>query len=137
MSREKAAPSKRIGSTTRAEKAREDLKYILTDENHPLYFYKDIEFARKYNVTRHTIYHIREELGAPSRSERILKKLKSIDLKEHTMRDLSKMLGIKYQNLYKIILENRLTAKPDTPPIVHLKKYQISMKGKKKKPRKQ
>jgi Zn-dependent peptidase ImmA (M78 family) len=112
------------------------MKLILTDENNPLYFYKDIEFARKYDVTRHTIYSIREELGILPRSDRLLKKLRQLDLKRYTIKELSKMLNIKYQNLYKIILENNLVVKQDVPPITHLKKYQADRKGMKKKPRK-
>jgi Zn-dependent peptidase ImmA (M78 family) len=112
------------------------MKLILTDENNPLYFSKDIEFARRYGVTRHTIYSIREELGILSRSERLFKKLKQIDLKQYTLKELSQMLGVKYQNLYKVILENKMQVKPDVPPITHLKKYQAERKGKKKRSKK-
>lgn len=90
------------------------MQVILTDENNPLYFAKDIEFARRYDVSRLTIYSIRDELGAPSRYQRLLKKLKSLDLSLYTINDLVKMLGVKYQNLYKVILENNLKVKPDT-----------------------
>jgi predicted transcriptional regulator len=129
-------PSKRIGGLERAEKARQEMKLILTNERHPLYFAKDIEFARRYDVTRHTIYKIRDTLGILSRSERLLKKLKSTDTKQFTLKELSQMLRVKYQNLYKIILENEFQVKPDVAPITHLKKYQAANKGKKKKPKK-
>jgi len=89
------------------------MQVILSDENNPLYYSKDIEFARRYDISRLTVYHIRDDLGAPSRYQRILKKLKSLDLSLYTINDLTKMLGVKYQNVYKIILENNLKVKPD------------------------
>lgn len=124
--------SKRIGGLERAEKARQEMRLILSDENNPLYFAKDIEFARRYDVSRHTIYKIRDDFKIPSRSDRLLKKLKHLDLKRFTLKDLSKMLNIKYQNIYKVILENKFKVKSDVPPITHLKKYQASQKGKQK-----
>lgn len=109
------------------------MKHILTDEDDPLYLAKDMDFARKYDVSRHTIYKIRDRLKSPARSQRLLKKLCGMDTKKHTIKELSKILKVKYQNLYKIILENRIEVRQDIPPVTHLKKYQTS---KKKKPRK-
>jgi hypothetical protein len=130
--------SKRVGGLARAEKARSEMQVILTDENNPLYFAKDIEFARKYDVTRHTIYFIRDTLNIPSRSERLLNKLKKLDLKKYTIKELAEMLRLKYQNLYKVILENGFQVKPDTAPIAYLKKYQADRKvqNKTEKPKK-
>ena len=71
-------------------------------------FDKDIDFAKKYKVTRHTIYKIRETYDIPSRSDRILKVIRSMDIGKSTIRDISKKLGIKYQNLYKIIKDNSI-----------------------------
>jgi hypothetical protein len=128
-----SASSKRIGGMERAEKAREALKLIFADESHPMYFSKDIEFARGFNVARHTIYKIRENLGVSPRSERLLKKLHALDLSQFTIKELSTLLNVKYQNLYKIILEHKFQVKPDTPPIVFLKTYQATHKGQRKK----
>ena len=93
------------------------MQMILTDENNPLYFAKDIDFARRYDVSRLTIYSIRDQIGAPSRYQRLLKKLRGLDLSLYTINDLVKMLGVKYQNLYKVILENKLKVKPDVPRV--------------------
>jgi len=131
MTKEKDTVSKRIGAPGRAEVARAQMQLIFSDENHPMYFAKDIEYARRYDVTRITIYKIRDSFGVPPRSERLLKKLKKLDLSQHTIKDLSKMLNIKYQNLYKTIQENGLKIKNDTPPITFLKKYQAERKSSK------
>jgi len=112
----------------RAQKAREELVLILQDEGNPLYFSKDIELAKKFSISRHTMYKIREEYDIPSRTSRILNVLKSIDLSKHTIKELSEKLSIKYQNLYRIIKDNSLTTKPDVPPIEALKGYQRSRK---------
>ena len=106
--------NKKIGGTARAEVARKEMEKILSDDKDPMYFAKDIEFARKYDVSRHTIYFIRDQLEAPSRSERIINKLKKINLSKFTLKDLSSMLGLKYQNLYKIVTENKMKTKEDT-----------------------
>ena len=113
MAKATCSTSKKIGGVARAKKAREEMQLILTDENHPLYLAKDIEFARRYDVSRLTIYNIRDDLKQPSRYQRIVKKLKSLDLSLYTINDLTKMLQVKYQNLYKIILENKLKVKVD------------------------
>ena len=69
--------NKRIGGLDRAKIAREEMKLIMSDIKNPMYFAKDLEFAKKFNVTRHTIYKAREILKIPSRSERILEKFGS------------------------------------------------------------
>jgi len=96
----------RIGGMDRAKIAREEIIAILSDETNKHYFDKDIDFAKKYKVTRHTIYKIREVYGIPSRSDRILRAIKDIDWKNISIKDISKKLGIKYQNLYKIVNDN-------------------------------
>jgi len=93
------------GGQERAKLARASMQVLFNNPGDPLYFAKDIEFARKFDVTRHTIYKIREKLKIPSRSDRIYKRLKDMNYKEYSINDLSKILGIKYQNLYKIIKE--------------------------------
>jgi predicted transcriptional regulator len=87
------------GGQERAKLARAFMQVLFKDSNDPMYFAKDIE------VTRHTIYKIREDLKIPSRSERIVKRLKDLDYQKYSINDLSKLLNIKYQNLYKIIKE--------------------------------
>jgi len=120
--------NKKIGATVRAKRARESMQEIFSVANHPLYFAKDIDFARKYDVSRHTIYRIREDLNILSRSTRILNRLNKMELTEFTIKDLEKILHVKYQNLYKIILENGLQIKQDVLPIEFLKKYQKDKK---------
>ena len=120
--------NKKIGGAERAKKARQELIILLQDEKSQLYFAKDIELAKKYDISRHTMYKIREEYEIPSRLFRILNVLKSIDLSKYTIKDLSEKFNIKYQNLYRIIKDNNLKVKPDTPPIESLKRYQKSKK---------
>lgn len=115
--------NKKIGGLKRAQKAREDIVVMLQDDSSSLYYYKDIELARKYNVSRHTIYKIRHDYDIPSRSVRIAEALKKIDANRYTIKELSKKLGIKYQNLYRIVKDLKIRVKPDTPPIESLKKY--------------
>lgn len=105
--------NKRIGGTDRAKIARDDLEVIFTDSTHPEHMEKDIYFARKYDVTRHTIYKIREDFKIPSRSKRVLAVLKSIDTGKYTLHELSKTLDLKYQNLYKTMVDNNLPYKKD------------------------
>jgi hypothetical protein len=93
------------GGQERAKLARAFMQVLFKDSNDPMYFAKDIEFAKKFEVTRHTIYKIREDLMIPSRSERIIKRLKDIDYKKYSINNLSKLLNIKYQNLYKLLKE--------------------------------
>jgi len=118
----------KLGGSTRAKRARESIQEVFSVANHPLYFAKDIDFARKYDVSRHTIYKIRKELGIKPRAIRILSRLKKMELTEFTLKDLEKTLHIKYQNLYKIILENGLKVKQDVLPIEFLKRYQRNKK---------
>jgi predicted transcriptional regulator len=87
-----------------------------------------MDFARQFLVSRHTIQKIREELSVPSRSERIIERLKRMDLKELTIKELSDILHVKYQNLYKILTENDMQVKPDKRPVESLKKYQKERK---------
>lgn len=103
----------KIGGLERARTARDSIKNIFSDKKHPLYFSKDINFARRYSVSRHTIYKIREDLNIPPRSHRILEAIKSLDHKNMTLKELSEALNIKYQNLYKIIKDNNLEFKAE------------------------
>lgn len=96
---------RRIGGFDRAKIARAELKEIFEDPNHQFYYAKDIELAKKYDVTRHTIYKIREDLGVYPRSKRIINRLKEIDRSKFSLKELASYLGIKYQNLYKLITE--------------------------------
>jgi hypothetical protein len=120
--------SKKFGGQDRADKARKELAKIFEDKNHSLYLEKDIDLAHKFNISRLTLYSIREELGIPPRTERILNKLKEIDTIQYTKRELSALLGLKYQNLYKIIVEYDIGVKSDTPPIESMIKYQKAKK---------
>lgn len=116
--------SKKFGGQGRAQKAREAMSKIFSDPNHELFLEKDIELANRFNVSRLTIYNIREELKIPPRTDRILKKLKGIDTKQFTKKELADKLHMKYQNLYKIIQEYKIKVKPDVRPIVSMLKFQ-------------
>lgn len=133
MSTDQKSKSKRVGSTKRAETARRDLKVIFSDEENSLYLAKDIVFARKYDVTRLTISKIRTEMGVPRRSERLVERLKKINTKDFTVREIAHRLGVKQQNLYRLITMHDIPVKPDVPPIEALKTYNHATKGKKKK----
>jgi hypothetical protein len=122
--------SKKFGGQTRADKARTEMSKIFSDPNHELYLEKDIDLAHRFDVSRLTIYNIREQLRIPPRTDRILSKLKSVDTKQYTKRQLSTLLGLKYQNLYKIIREYKIKVKPDTRPIESMIKFQKSQKSK-------
>lgn len=87
-----------------------------------------MDFARQFFVSRHTVQKIREDLSVPSRSERIIQRLKRMDLKELTIKELSDILHVKYQNLYKILVENEMQVKADKRPVESLKKYQRERK---------
>jgi DNA-binding XRE family transcriptional regulator len=126
----KVPVSKKFGGQDRANKAREALTNIFSDPKHPLYFEKDIDLAHTYDVSRLTIYNIRNQLGVPSRTDRILIKLKSINTKKYTQKQLADLLNIKYQNLYKIIKESDIPVKPDIPPIESMIKFQKDKKSK-------
>ena len=116
--------SKKFGGQGRAQKAREAMSKIFSDPNHELFLEKDIDLANRFNVSRLTIYNIREELKIPPRTDRILKKLKGIDTKQFTKKELADKLHMKYQNLYKIIQEYKIKVKPDVRPIVSMLKFQ-------------
>lgn len=133
--------SKKFGGQDRADKARKAMSKIFSDPNHPQFLEKDIDLAKAFDVSRLTIYNIREQLGVPPRTERILNKLKSINTKLFTKKQLADILGLKYQNLYKIIREYKIKVKPDTRPIVSMIKYrkelvneEVGKKPVKKKP---
>lgn len=97
--------NKKIGSQERAQKARKEIMDIMFNDGHPLYFIKDIDLAKKFDVSRLTIYKIREQLRIPSRLNRVKKVLKSMDTSEYTIKELSLKLNIKYQSLYKIVTD--------------------------------
>ena len=115
--------NKKIGGKSRAKTAREELERIFADERNPDHLAKDIDLSKKYKVSRHTIYKIRDVMKIPARPERILNRLKTLDTRCYTIRELSRMLNIKYQNLYKIIKEEKVAVKPDTMAIEHLKQF--------------
>lgn len=103
--------SKKVGGFDRAALAREELKLIFVDENNPFYFDKDIQYAHKFDVSRHTIYKIRDEMKIPPRSERILNKLRTMDTANMSLNRISETLKIKYQNLYKIVMDAQIPFK--------------------------
>lgn len=115
---------RRLGGPHRAQTAREEITKIFSDISHPLYCTKEIELARMFEVTRLTIYRILDELKILPRIDRILKKLKSIDTKEYTRKELSDLTGVKYMNLYKILRAHKIPVKSDTPPIETMRKVQ-------------
>jgi len=125
--------SKKFGGQSRAERARKNMIKIFSDPTHKLYLEKDIDLARKYKVSRLTVYNIREQLCIPPRTDRILNRLKSIDTKKYTKKELAELLGLKYQNLYKIIKIYNINVKEDIPPIVSMIRYQKEVRSKKKK----
>lgn len=96
--------------------------------NNPLYLLKDIDFAKRYDVSRHTIYSIRKQLNIPSRTDRLLHKLKHTKTNRFTIKELSKIFNVKYQCLYKLINERNLPIKTDTPPISYMVAYQRTRK---------
>lgn len=114
----------------RAEKAKRELNVILRDKDNPLFLSKDTDFAIKYGVTRLTIRNIRvKHLNIPSRSVRIAQKLKHMRTNIYTINELAELLNLKYQNLYKIIIEENIPVKPDTPPIESMISHQLMKKA--------
>jgi len=107
-------PSKLQNRVERSNEARKELALILNDEAHPLYLAKDIELSKKFKVSRHTIYHIRNEMETPSRKYRIIKVLRSIPTMNMTISEISKKLNLKYQNVYKILVEESIPFKEET-----------------------
>lgn len=117
--------SKYTTGKIRAEKAKKELNIILRDENNPFFLFKDTDFAEKYGVSRLTIRNIRaNRLNIPPRGARIVQKLKHMRTHIYTINELSEMLNLKYQNLYKIIMEENIPIKPDTPPIESMISHQ-------------
>jgi DNA-binding XRE family transcriptional regulator len=116
--------SKKFGGQERASEARLALSEIFSNHKHPLFLEKDIDLAKKYDVSRLTIYSIREQLEIPPRNERILKVLKEINTKDYTKKELAELLKVKYQNLYKIVRESNIEVKMDTLPIEAVLKSQ-------------
>ena len=110
-----AKQNKKIGGIERAQLAREELKLIFCDPTNPMYFSKDIDYANKFQVARHTIYAIGREFKIPPRSTRILNALKKMKTEDITLKDLSEKLNIKYQNLYKVVTDNGIKVKKDVP----------------------
>lgn len=123
--------SKKYGGQERADKARKDMEKIFSDPTHSLYLEKDIDLAKKYDVSRLTIYNIREQLKIPPRTDRILSRLKSVNSKLYTKKELADLLCLKYQNLYKIIRIYNIKFKEDTPPIVSMIKHQKEKRAEK------
>jgi hypothetical protein len=115
--------NKRIGGSQRAQVAREKLVAIFSNPEDSDYLLKDIEYARRFKVTRHTIASIRGQFEVPARTERIIKRLEAIDTKNMTLTEISEHISVKYQNLYKIVKEIGIEVKPDTRPIEHLKQH--------------
>jgi hypothetical protein len=107
--------SKKFGGSERGQIAREELKLIFNDPTNPLYFLKDIDYAGKFNVTRLTVYNIRKNLKVPSRSVRILQVLGKMKTSRLTLKEMSEKLGIKYQNLYKLVTDNNIPFKKEQP----------------------
>lgn len=105
--------NKKIGGTTRAKFARDQLKNIFTDITDPLHLAKDIDLAKKYDVARHTIYKIRHDLKIPPRSKRVLNVLKNMDTGRYTLNEIAARWNLKYQNIYKLVLDNNIPYKKD------------------------
>jgi len=108
---QKSVVDKRVGGVKRAEKAREFMQEVMQDPSHSMRFAKDIDFARKFSVSRHTIYKIRRDLQIPDRLDRIVAKLKSVDTSNYTMWELCSLLNVRYAGLYKIVKEHNLPVK--------------------------
>ncbi len=106
----------KAGGHERARGARSDIRAIYNDPDHPLYLAKDIILANKFNISRHTIYKIRDEIKVPPRSKRILMRLQLMDTRPLSIGQIARKLSsdvvdIKYQNLYKIINDNNIPIK--------------------------
>ena len=116
--------SRGMPARARAERARKYLQKIFMNINHPNYCRMDIDFARRFGVTRHTIYKIRRKLCIPSRLSRIIMKLMHVGAYRYTIHELERILGVRYQALYHTIRSRGIKTRPDTPPIFALIKYQ-------------
>lgn len=115
--------SKKFGGQERADAARKALSKIFSKPKHPLYFEKDISLAQKFDVSRLTVYSIRDELGIPSRSIRILNYIKKMGPENYTIQELADLLDIKYQNMYKIVNQYGIKVKPDVRPVDTMNDY--------------
>ena len=124
-----AKRSKKFGGQERAGKAREAMAEIFSDPDNPLYLEKDINLAKKFDVSRLTIYNIREQLGVLPRTERILDRLSKIKTKKYTKKELADIMHMKYQNLYKVLREYQIEVKEDIPPIQSMIKHQRAMRA--------
>lgn len=89
----------------------ESLTLALKDPTNPEYFSKDIELAKKYSISRHSVYKIRDTLQVGPRKARLNEVLKSIDTQSMTLKEISERLNIKYQNLYKLVEEFKVPYK--------------------------
>lgn len=112
---ERPVVNKKFGGSERGQVAREELKLIFKDPANPSYFLKDIDYARRFDVIRHTIYNIRGDLKIPPRSARILHFLRKMKTSNLTIKEISAKLNIKYQNLYKLITDNNIPFKKEQP----------------------
>jgi len=113
---------KRVGGVKRAKKAREYMRAVMADEGHQMRYAKDIDFARKFDVSRHTIYAIRDELKMPPRSQRVADRLKRMKTADRTLGEICQLLNVKYAGLYKVMTENGIPFKSDLKPPVKRKR---------------
>lgn len=104
---------KRVGGVKRAKRAREFMRAVMADEGHQMRYAKDIDFARKFDVSRHTIYAIRDDLRMPPRSQRLTDRLKSMRTEDKTLGEICRLLNVKYAGLYKVMTENGIPFKSD------------------------
>jgi len=128
MTQQLETVDKRVGGTKRAEKAREYIQLVMGNTSHQMHYAKDIDFARKFDVSRHTIYKIRRDLSIPDRLDRIVSRLKAIDTTAHTMRELCELLNVRYAGLYKILADNKMKVKSDLkpPPNAHSRRPNVN-----------
>lgn len=84
------------------------LEEIFTDPNHPEFFFKDSDFARKYKVSRHTIKKIRYLANIPNRKQRITIFLKKIKEGSYTTPDLAASFSIKYKCMFSLVKELKI-----------------------------
>lgn len=112
----KATVNKKVGGMKRAAKAREFMQSVMADSTHAMHYAKDIDFARMFDVSRHTVYKIRHDLQIPDRLERVVGCLKRMDTSRYTIWELCSMLNIKYAGLYKILNELKLPYKSGLKP---------------------
>ena len=104
--------NKKIGGTARAKVARTELSEILNNPSHPDYTKKDIYFAKRYDVSRHTIYKIRDDLKCVSRPNRLINFIKKNSSDTMTIQDIATKTGIRYQLVYKAVKDNKIPYLP-------------------------